>query len=212
MSNELQIAPSSNLPTATTEFSQTGDNNTQIAHAQNVNNTINIIIPSTFNTQMMGTCVHNQLPLNRNYYNLFVIGGESFNTGHFTVPKNRALTESIAPALKERYASLTSEAIEQLKTFPALFASENHDWGDTDAEHWAYFGLVLDIKVQENGIKIYFQLLSRIQQQRLNELAEQLAIKKAPYINELYHTHWTVKKLNLIEELHDAGISVLVPA
>lgn len=211
MSNELQIAPSSNLPTATTEFSQTGDNNTQIAHAQNVSNTINIIIPSTFNTQMMGTCVHNQLSLNLDYYNLFVIGDESFDSGHFIVPKIRALTESIAPELKEQYASLSADAIEEIKTFPALFASENHAYGKTDDGHQAYFGLILDIKVQDNGIKVYYQALSPIPQQRLNEIGFNLAIKSASFLNELNRTHWTIKRINLIEELRAAGISVLAP-
>ena len=63
--------------------------------------------------------------LNTDYYNLFVIGTETFSDGHFIVPKDRALTESMTDENKAQFSSLTDEAIERIKTFPSLFASEN---------------------------------------------------------------------------------------
>lgn len=149
--------------------------------------------------------------LNTNYYNLFVIGEETFCDGHFIVPKDRALTEYMAPETKVLFSSLSDDAITQIKTFPSLFLSENHDYGRTDEDHQACYGLVTDVRVQDNGIKIHFQPLSSIPQQRLNEIIFQLAIDGTTGFKELNHTHWAIKRLNLIEELRAAGISVLAP-
>lgn len=149
--------------------------------------------------------------LNTNYYNLFVIGEETFCDGHFIVPKDRALTESMSPETKALFSSLSDDAITQIKTFPSLFLSENHDYGRTDEDHQACYGLVTDVRVQDNGIKIHFQPLSSIPQQRLNEIIFQLAIDGTTGFKELNHTHWAIKRLNLIEELRAAGISVLAP-
>lgn len=68
-----------------------------------------------------------------------------------------------------------------------------------------------DIKVQDNGVKIYFRPLNFIPQQRLNDLAFELGIRGTTAFNELNRTHWLIKRINLIEVLKDAGISVLAP-
>ncbi len=147
--------------------------------------------------------------LNSDYYNLFVINAETFESGRFLVPKDRALTEKITPEIAEQFAGLSDDAIAQIKTFPSIFASENHFYGRTDDEHNARFGVVTDVKVQENGVKIYCNTISFLPQQRLNELAFNLALASAYSLNR---TYWTIKKINLLEELSDAGIQVLGPS
>ena len=212
MSSELQPIDVGNPldNTKSSVFTQTGDKNMQVAHANSVNNiNYNIIVP-TANRMPCTPAFHSGVRLNTDYYNLFVIGNESFDSGHFIVPKNRALTESIDREIAVRFAGLSDEAIEQIKTFPSLFASENHDYGRTYDGHYAGFGCVTDVKIQENGIKIYFCTISSFPQQRLNELAFSLALGRASSFNELDRTHWTIKRINLLEELRVAGISVLV--
>ncbi|WP_455598330.1 hypothetical protein [Cloacibacillus sp.] len=167
------------------------------------------VMPSQ--ASIKGGVVATSFTLNTNYYNLFVIGDESFSDGHFIVPKDRALTESITPENKEQFSALSDEAISLIKTFPSLFASENHHCGKTDDDHNAILGLVSEVRIQDNGIKIHFQPLWPIPQQRINEIASQLAIQGASSFNELNRTHWAIKRLNLIEELKAAGISVLAP-
>ncbi len=149
--------------------------------------------------------------LNTDYYNLFVIGNEPFSDGHFIVPKDRALTESMMPENKAQFSALTDEAIARIKTFPSIFASENHNCGKTDDDHQAIFGLVKEVRIQDNGIKIHFQALWPIPQQRLNEISFKIGIQGSSAFNELNRTHWAIKQLNLIEELRAAGISVLAP-
>ena len=211
MNKDLQLTSSSNLATsvAPTTFTQTGDKNTQIAHANSVHQVINIIVPGMASQpgNTMNTCVS----LNLDCYNLFVIGEEDFQGGNFIIPKDRALTESMSAEAIKQFSALSANAIAQIRTFPSLFTSENHQYGRTDDTHTAFFGLVTDVKIQDNGIKVYFHKLSVVPQQKLNELAFELALGKASSFNELNRTHWAIKRVNLIEELRKAGISVLAP-
>lgn len=211
MEKDLQLTSSSNLATsvAPTTFTQTGDKNTQIAHANSVHQVINIIVPGM--AHQPGNAMNTSVSLNLDCYNLFVIGEEDFQGGHFIVPKDRALTESMSTEAKKQFSALSADAIAQIRTFPSLFTSENHQYGRTDDDHTAYFGLVTDVKIQDNGIKVYFHKLSAIPQQKLNELAFELAFGKAASFNELNRTHWAIKRVNLIEELRTVGISVLAP-
>lgn len=204
----MQTCPAGDLPEKTNI--QIGVKNTQVGHANNVNNVVNIILPGTSHSTA-GLLMNTSLTLSTEYYNLFVIGDETFCDGHFIVPKDRALTESITPGIASKYASLGEDAIDHIKTFPSLFASENRSYCCTDDEHEAYFGIVKDVRIQQNGIKIYFQLISALPQQRLNEIAPNLALDRASMINELGRTHWAIKQVNLLGVLSDAGLSVLSP-
>ena len=167
------------------------------------------VMPSQISTA--GCITGTTFTLNTDYYNLFVIGTETFSDGHFIVRKDRALTESMTPENKAQFSALTDEAIARIRTFPSIFASENHYYGKTDDDHQAIFGIVKEVRIQDNGIKIHFQSLWPIQQQRLNEIIFQLAISGTTSFNELDRTHWAIKRVNLIEELRAVGISVLAP-
>ena len=208
MNNEIQVA-NSDLPTIATPqtvIHNSGDNVTQIANNQG--GTINFFMPSA-----NGAVYNADTKISTEYYNLFVVGEEPFQENFFLISKDRALTtsEGVAADISEQFAPLTPEAQATIKTFPSIFASENHKYGSTDEAHLAQFGVVTDIRIQENGIKIYFQRFCAIPQQRLNEIMFSLAIKGSSSFNELNRTHWAIKRLNLIEELRAAKISVLVP-
>lgn len=209
MDKEIQVVhnqlPGSTVPQ--TAFTQSGDNGVQIANSGTVNLVTQYFLPHN------GPVINTGNTVNFEYYNLFVVGGETFEVPFFLVPKDRALTvqEGVAEEIHNQLAALTPEAIAEIKRFPSLFASENHHYGHTDPDHLALFGFVTDVKIQENSIKIYFQKCSCFQQQRLNEIAHRLEIRGKPSFNELCRTHWTIKKINVVEELKAAGISVLVP-
>jgi len=210
MNKELPVIPNNELPANTTQttFSQVGNDNIQVAHANNVN-TVIIMTPATNNSN--GTATSTGFALSNEYYSLFVIGDETFDGTFFMVEKDRALTiaEGIATEISEKYAKLDDAAIMEIKTFPALFMSENHQYGRTDPDHRAYFGFITDIKVQDNGIKIYFNKYLPIPQQLLNENMSRLAIKGKSGFNELNRTHWAIKRIDLLHELKAAA---LVPA
>ena len=120
------------------------------------------------------------------------------------MPPDRALTESIDPDLKSQLASLSEPAKARIKTFPSLFMSE---LDKTNTEQIAYYGFVTNVCVQRNGIRIEFQKLGGLPQHRLNEVFRELALEGRPHINELSRTHWTIKRIDLLDELRIAGLN-----
>lgn len=143
--------------------------------------------------------------ISHDYYNLFVIGDEIKNN-RFTMPKDRSLRSNSDKVKK--FADLTHEAIAQIKTFPSLFMNENTEYGGrTSPEQEAYYGFVTDLRVQENGIiKVRFRCDAKINQQQLNDIVRMLDIHEGSGIMELNHTHWTIKNVDLIEELTEAEL------
>jgi len=210
MSAKLQPVIPPVLPTTSTPttINLPGNGNTLIAQANTVQQNVNLILIPGSQPLNNGIVSGAQQTFDHDYYSLFVIGDETFTSDHFLVPKDRALTESTMQELKDSLASLSPDAVATIKTFPALFASENHFYGRTDDAQNAYYGFVTDIKIQDNGIKVYFRPLNSVPQQKLNDIASELGLGRASSFNELNRTHWAIKKINLIEALRDAGISV----
>lgn len=179
---------------------QIGDRNLQVGHVEKLNNTM-IFLPSA---SIQTAQTNSPRSFNNEHYHLFVI--EDALSGHFVVPSVRALTESISSPVKERYAHLSNDAIDEIKSFPAIFATKNHNYGKTDAGHVAKIGFIEDITIQDNGIRICASYFWDIAQQKLNDCREKLAIESASSFNELNRTHWTIKRINLIEVLRDEGL------
>ena len=87
-------------------------------------------------------------------------------------------------------------------------ATENHSYGKTDEAHYAHYGVITDIKVQDNRIKIYYQFLNSIPQQKLNKLLFELGLQGNSNFNELNRMHWAIKRINMVEVLRENGIQV----
>lgn len=215
MSNKIkpvqsaEIAVANQSPSPMT-FTQTGDNGTQIGRADVVNNCFNILLTGLPQSGAGQFDIIGALGrLNCDCYNLFVKAGESFDGSHFTIAKKRSLTEYTPVDTKNEYSSMSTEAIERIKTFPALFASENDTYrGKNNEGHVAYVGLITDIKIQEDDIKFYFCKLLSVSQDLINTLAVELNLGMPDRFNEMNCTHWTIKRINLIEELRDSGVQI----
>lgn len=72
----------------------------------------------------------------------------------------------------------------------------------------AIYGMIADIRVQDNGIKIYYHFLNSVPQQKLNDLTFELGIAGTSSLNELNRMHWAVKKIDLVAVLREVGIKV----
>lgn len=229
MSDELKIAtqsapsvPDSNATSSvpnTYNFHQSGEG-TNIGVAQNVNsNTVNLILPaySGYGTPQPGTMYRQTI--NLDFYNLFVINGETYSSSYFTVDTNRALTvvHGTAQHIHDRLAVFDESAIAELKSYPAVFTSENYRYNHPEKsaeEQYASYGFIMDIKPLQNGkIKIFYQKMPmcNIPHSLLNQMLTELDIQGNNKINEFDKTHWAVKNVNLIEEMKLKGIGLLIP-
>lgn len=217
MSNNSQVVKTTSYPIDTTSagLSQFGDKNTQIAHAEHItiNNYITTSIPKSVSYPVLnsgeqpslnstGSEPHpTELRLSDEYYNLFILGYEEVLEGNrFVFPLERALNEYIAKEISDLFANLDTASISKIKLLPTLFAYESQLHEHPEQE--AYYGFITDIKMRENGINIYFEKLLTVSQRRLHDIAINLAIKNL----EFNRTHWTIKKVNLLEELTVAGL------
>lgn len=183
---------------------QHGDNNTQIAHVDNYH-TSNIIINQVSSNSQNRRVILNKITLNHEHYNLFVIGDEQYNGTYFYVPKNRALTESISPEIKNKYSSLSNDAINEIKSFPAIFCSENHNNAKTDQDQEAIIGTISDIEIRKNEIKIGFNVIISVPQLEIINMSNSLMIEGTEFYTELCRTHWTIKNVNLVKILKAKG-------
>ena len=193
--HNLPASSSKGVPAIAMELH--GDNSTQVGYAEKVERNTTIVIAGAGSERTQQAM--NGRHYSTDYYHLFCIGIEDYTKGYFMVDGSRALTECIAPDLKEKYGKLnTPEIIDELMSFPALFTSENHSYGSTDETHIAYFGIVTGIKVREYGVQVYFQILTQIPQQRLNERSLELGFNNRYFTNELNRTHWTIKRISIL--------------
>lgn len=148
------------------------------------------------------------------YYNLFVIGGETFyrfSQGDFVVPKEDALTRFVAEDIAEEIRRLDEAAMERVKGFFCIFAPRNADYAAPGDDQNALLGVITGIQRQDEGFKIMYQTLNPIPQATIHSLSSTLCIEGKPTIGELDTTHWSVKKVNLVETLRAAGISCWLP-
>ena len=159
-----------------------------------------LLILNEFSDQRSDRC-------SNDYYNLIVYGGEPWfdvEPKHITMPMDRAIAEDfyVGHEIKARYFRFTQEAISELETFPCVFAYENFKGKCTKPDHEAAVGQLTRIKKRSNGIEVYFRTWFHVNQQRINELSDDLGIIGL----ELSRTHWTVKEIDLMEVLQDNGM------
>ena len=186
MNNELQKAGSSVPASAPTFSAHAEGDGIAVGYADSFAPTINFFLPGGSRTSS-----------HPEYFNL-IIGYDPFPSDHFLVDKARALTEYISDEVKTEFGSLSAEAIEKIKKLPAIIATER----DGSDDQQAVFAYIQDIKVQNNGIKIRFQKYFHIPFSFLKDNLSDLAM----YLFELTRTHWTIKRVYLLEVMQDAGV------
>ncbi len=209
MSNEVKVISATGLPvTGQPQVVQTGNDNVTIPNY----GTVNLTVQQQFATMpAFGGSFYVPVRVNREYYNIFVIGGEEFDKPYFKVPRDRALTHLMSKETMDRFAEMTQENKEEIKTMPSLFMAENRNYGKADDDQMVIYGFVSDLKIYDNDVKVYYcGYKIDIPQQRLNECLEELGLVGDNRFNELNRTHWSIKRCDLIQELLEAGVQIPV--
>lgn len=135
-------------------------------------------------------------------YNLLVSGREeSWRGDAVMIDRERCVREYTDDDIARRYSSLDTRAVNELKRLPSIFSYEKGC--DIDPK----FGYITNIIARLNEVKIEYVIIDMkpfLKFNELNELSFELDIGKL----EMYRTHWAVKKVNLVKELHAKGISI----
>lgn len=162
-----------------------------VGHADTFAPTVNVIL-----TDINGI----RSELSSEYFNL-IIGYDPFEKDHILIDSTRALTEYISDDVKEQFAGWTPEKKAELKKLPAIISQER----DGTDEQQAVFAFIRDIRIQDNGIMVYFQRYYPIPFSFLKDSLSELAM----YPFELTRTHWTIKRVNLLQVMQDAGVRIM---
>jgi len=147
--------------------------------------------------------------LNRDYYNLFVVSSAKFDNsnGSFVISNKKALVESIEPQVKKQFFDLRDDSVlERILSLPSLFMNENVDYKRSRPGQKALFGRVTDIEFAGKDIRISFEGSTLIFLQSVTDISHNLGIIGNPGCSELNNTHWTIKQIDLIKVLTDAGL------
>lgn len=209
MADELEVIPyaqslSGIQPSKTVQ--QTGKKNTYI----NQTNHVNIVLQPAYAPKILQE-INQQSPItfNSTYYSIIVsIWLDLSNDTHFVFARERALKEHMDDNLKKKFSSLSDEAIEKIKTFPALFVNENTYYEHTSEDQILAFRYIKKIKVRKDGIKIYPHFIYLIPQQRLNVALMDLVLDGDNRFNEFNRTHWSIKKVDLTSGLQELRFQI----
>ena len=189
-------------------MNQNGNDNTQIAYANNVHLQQNVTV-FVANGQDDYDQDISDVDFEAEFFNLFVIDIDKFsNVGSFTIPKNESLSECVAQDLDDDILRLTDIGKGFLKTLPCLFTTKNIRRNDEWRNQEAKIGVVT--KIDDNpaaAIRIEYRTFKSVPQFLINESRTRLSIEGRPRYNELDSQHWTVKKVNLLNALKEMGVT-----
>lgn len=208
MGNEISVKKADSAITPTVQ--QTGKTNVNVTNESggvvNFNITYPQNTPGVSAEQLMAI-----QSFSKEYYQLIVTCEEDvFKDNIVTVPTNRALTKyNVPPEIFDRCSTLSDDGKAELMRFPAIICRENTEMkGTTDPNQWAMFAYIKLIRPAGKNIKIVFQPLAPIQQQKFcdkrNAVFFDLNMDCA--ITDLNHSAWSVHKVNVFEAVDEAGI------
>lgn len=210
MGNEISIRKADLAITPTTQ--QTGKTNVNVTNESG--GVVNFNSYITYPQNTPGVSAEQLMAVqsfSKEYYQLIVTCEDDvFKDNIVTVPTNRALTKyNVPPEIFERCSTLSDEGKTELMRFPAIICRENTEMkGTTDPNQWAMFAYIKLIRVAGKNIKIVFQPLAPIQQQKFcdkrNAVFFDLNMDCA--ITDLNHSAWSVHKVNVFEALDEAGV------
>lgn len=128
-------------------------------------------------------------------YNLLITAGEDYWEESPASTDLGRFLEYTSDGLREKYKTLTDETIEEIKTYPALFAYEDH------LDKPAKIGWIKSIERRYGSLRIAFEFDERfepIDPKNLDSAKRALDI-----VNqfEMNRTHWAIKEVDLIEAL-----------
>lgn len=207
MDNKIQVTQNNPLsPQGQDQYQQTGNDNLMISNY----GTVEINVQQGWVPPTPDGTIYIPSTINREYYNLFVVGSEEFDRPYFKIMRKRALYGYMTDETKKKYDALTPEMIDEIKTLPSLFMAENNEYGKATDDQRVIYGFVSDVKIYDEDVKIYYCSYATIEQQLLNGLLEELGLRGTSAFNELNHTHWAIKRVDLIQELLEANIQIPV--
>lgn len=127
-------------------------------------------------------------------FNLLIsYDSETWNTSPYESDRSRSLVEYTVTEISERYKDFTESAIEELKSFPTLFVTENETVESR-------IGYITNIRLRQNTVIIDFEfdsILPALPQGAIEAIRSDIDLGRF----ELMRTHWAIKDEPIFEIL-----------
>lgn len=127
-------------------------------------------------------------------FNLLISASpESWDSSPYELDRSRAAVEYTADEISERYKFFDEKAIQELKSFPALFVTENETVESR-------IGYITNIRVRQNTVVIDFEfdpILPSLKIGAIEDLRVDIDLGRW----ELSRTHWAIKDEPIFEIL-----------
>lgn len=136
-------------------------------------------------------------------YNLFVLEGESYTSGSFSIKENDALKHT-KPELKKQFSPLGSD----LLCMPCIFAAKNPNFKNAPNYLVAHVGKLTEIRTQGENIKFCFEKYEKFTQQLINADMRHFNLLENELRNQLDEVHWSIIEGNLLEIIDELGIEI----
>lgn len=118
---------------------------------------------------------------------------ETWNSSPYECDRNRALVEYTVTEISERYKDFTDSAIEELKSFPTLFVTENESVESR-------IGYITNIRFHQNSVILDFEfdsILPALPQGAMEAIRSDIDLGRL----ELMRTHWAIKDAPIFDIL-----------
>ena len=133
-------------------------------------------------------------------YNLIITALEdAWQGAPYRFDRSRVIRTFTDDDIKEKYQALDANAVTELQTFPTLFAYEAPLKAD------ARVGFITRVGKRDDQVKIeyrFWESIPPIPASKIADLAWELDIDKW----EITHTHWAVKRIDLVSVLVSSGL------
>ena len=205
-----EIMNTSSLPDTPVSVKQEGEKNLFIDNNNGGIVNINYTAPQT-----QGISAEQILAISKfskQYYQLIVSNDpDMFTTNIATIPAERALPQYLMPdGLFDRLSSLSDDAINELKTYPAIVCHENEGYkGETGPDQTAFYCYIRKINVIRGEIKIVFQPIAAFPQSVLCDQTNAIffGLVMDCSLTDLNHSAWSVHRADLFEAFREAGLN-----
>ncbi len=128
-------------------------------------------------------------------FNLIIsYGPESWSSSTQEFQRSRVAIEYTADEISERYKHFDTETIEELKSFPTLFVTENEE---TESR----IGRVVNIRLRQNTVVFDFEFDNAFPPLPIGTI-ESIRVDIDLGSWELSRTHWAIKDEPLFGELY----------
>ena len=153
-----------------------------------------------------------QEEMSHDYFSLFVLGNDidlRNPYGSFFMPRSRLLeTVYTQKEIINLIRGFDDESLRRIKSYPALICNENQKARKAEDNRMIYYSQIQNVHVQENGIWFDYLVLNAIPQNSINGIQGDLAIGSTTYFDEMMHTHWSIKQVDLVRVLRQAGFRI----